>query len=107
MNQLPARLLIRVIPRAEKGGDIFGYPDEKADQKVGEGKRHEEAFVGDAEKYPRVPKHKKDCSHQNPAHIDQKVVGKKIEVDRAAERHGKHRLGPARQADVEPPPSLA
>lgn len=33
MDKLPAILLVRVMPSAEKRRDIFAYPDQKTDEK--------------------------------------------------------------------------
>lgn len=107
MDQLPAGALVRVRPGAEKRGDVFCDPDEKADQKVAERDGHGKTLMGDAEVDLRAPEHDEHEHHQHPAKIPDVMMGEKIQVDRRTERSDQKRPRPVCQTDVQPSPRLA
>lgn len=58
MDERPSGLLVRVLPGAEKCRDVFGDPDEKADEQKRQNQRHFVDGVMDAERNDRPEKDK-------------------------------------------------
>ena len=50
MDERPSRFLVRVLPGAEEGRDVFRDPDEKSDQQERQNERHLDDFLVDAKR---------------------------------------------------------
>lgn len=87
-NDVPCVDLVGVLPGAEIRGNVFGNPDEKADEKEREQQWHAAFFVDVRKEDCRAPEEDGDKDGERPAEIRNEVVSEKVEVDCSAQRNG-------------------
>ncbi len=86
-HHVPHMDLVGILPGAEVGGDILGYPDEKSDEEEADIHVHPAHFCGDGEIHTRLPEKSEHHGDQKVAEIVDVVIGEKVEIDEEA-KHG-------------------
>ena len=79
-DDIPCLHLIGILPRADIGADVLGYPDEKRDEEKGDTQRHPPPMLGDGEIHGRPPEEREDGDDEKDAEVVDEVVGKEIDV---------------------------
>lgn len=106
MDDGPGAELIGVFPDAEEGGDVFGQPDEKADQDEGEEQRHFSVPVIGTKDHRCAGIEADGAGGDVPAVIADEVMGEEVGVDGDADQ-GRHPVGGiVANAHIQQPPRL-
>ena len=106
MHQVPAVGLVGVAPGAQRRGQVLRQPEESPNEDEGRRRRHPVALPADSEVDGASPQGDEETGCDDPAQVDDDVVGEEVEVG----GHGQqtHRPPPkAAHVQVEAPEGLA
>ena len=102
----PGAKLVRIAPHAPEGADVFGQPDEEADQHETQQQGHAAVAVERAEHHGGARVQAQRAGGQIPAVVADVVVGEEVGVDQQRDQHRHPVRRMVADAQVEQAPGL-